>query len=568
MMVFIVLILFFTAVKIDTTFGAYCSYSATRFVHTTKRCGVFGWGRCYYNRPSQYIYQDCCHGWTGSQCSIPVCSKPCGNGGTCIGPDQCKCPTTFTGQQCTANIPILTTHVVTASTSATSKPASLSSRSPWVLSGNITSDCVPEDKDVVFLVDSSSRDGEQNFRKVKDFIKQAIGTFDIGPNLTRVGLILFNKNATIAFPLDRYNASQDILNAVENIAYKPTDETNTGDALELVRKQGFTYDRPDVPNIAFLITDGYSSDKNSAIVQARLAKQNNTIQIIATAVGQFVDFNELVDIASNNPYTNQSLIYHVDDFDDLHIKSLENVFTSVICGFELSTLPPKESISTLFASVTPPCYDIVKNCDEYRKDMCSSYRPWAIRHCKKYCGFCHGATTAAKTCADQIGNCREYGPDICISTAFKKWTKDYCSNFCGLCGADTTTTPMTTKAAATPVTSTSINFNGMLATAPSFASTNTCTNKISTCGDFGQDVCTDYQSWARDHCQKYCGFCQGSSISPKPCADTVDNCNEYGPDICKPASFSKWTHDHCASFCNLCNTVNDSTTTIVSSTTP
>ncbi|XP_053391926.1 matrilin-2-like [Mercenaria mercenaria] len=473
---------------------------------------MMGWSRCTTYRPYAHYYQACCSGWSGFQCSTPICSNPCGNGGTCIGPDLCKCPTSFTGQQCTTNIPIRTTHIITTSTSTTLKPASSSSRSPLILRGNDTSDCVPEDKDVVFLVDSSSRDGEQNFRKVKEFIKQAIGTFDIGLNLTRVGLILFNTNATIVFPLDRFNASTDLLNAVENVAYKPTDGRNTGDALELVRNQGFTYDRPDVPNIAFLITDGYSSDKNSTIVQARLAKQNNSIQIIATAIGQFVDFNELVDIASNNPYTNQSLIYHVDDFDDLHIKSLENVFTNVICGFELSTLPPKVSMSTVFASVTPPCYDLVKNCDEYRQDMCTSYGQWAMRHCKKYCGFCHGTTTAAaKPCVDQIGNCREYGPDICISTAFKKWTKEHCSSFCGLCGADTTTTSMATKAAAT---STSMNLdmttnNKILATAPSFASTNTCTNKISSCGDFGQDVCTDYQQWAREHCQQYCGFCQG-----------------------------------------------------------
>lgn len=35
----------------------------------------------------------------------------------------------------------------------------------------------------------------------------------------------------------------------------------TGAALELLRTQVLTNDRIDVPNIAFLITDGYSTDK-------------------------------------------------------------------------------------------------------------------------------------------------------------------------------------------------------------------------------------------------------------------------------------------------------------------
>ncbi|XP_053373177.1 collagen alpha-1(XII) chain-like [Mercenaria mercenaria] len=370
------------------------------------------------------------------------------------------------------DIPILTTISTTSSTSSTSKPTSTqqfsSSSSPWIFSGNDTTACFPEVKDIMFVVDSSSRIGDQNFLKMKHFVKQTVETFNIGLNLTRVGLILFSTNATMVFPLDKYNASQEILDAVENIVYNPVDKTNIGGVLEYVRKHGFTYDRQDVPNIAFLITDGYSSDKNSTKLQARLAKQNNTIQILTTAVGQFVDFDELVDIASNNPYTNQSLIYHVDDFDDLHVMSLEDVFTSVICGFEMSTLQPKVSMSTLFASVTQPCYDKVKTCSEYQENMCTSYRPWAMEHCKQYCGFCQGTTTAAKPCVDEIGNCHEYGLDICTSTAFRKWTKDHCPKFCGLCGADTTSSTLTTTT--TTAKATSATYKGMLATATSLSS--------------------------------------------------------------------------------------------------
>ncbi|ETN04431.1 hypothetical protein PPTG_15095 [Phytophthora nicotianae INRA-310] len=35
----------------------------------------------------------CALGWTGTDCSIAMCAQECRNNGTCIGPDQCKCVT-------------------------------------------------------------------------------------------------------------------------------------------------------------------------------------------------------------------------------------------------------------------------------------------------------------------------------------------------------------------------------------------------------------------------------------------------------------------------------------------
>ena len=47
-------------------------------------------------------------------------------------------------------------------------------------------------------------------------------------------------------------------------------------------------------------------------------------------------------------------------------------------------------MSTTPSTTTTPCYDKVKNCDEYKQDMCTSYKPWAQAHCNQYCGFCQG----------------------------------------------------------------------------------------------------------------------------------------------------------------------------------
>ena len=42
----------------------------------------------------------CDAGWQGSDCSVPVCSPVCENGGTCKAPDLCECPAGFVGAAC------------------------------------------------------------------------------------------------------------------------------------------------------------------------------------------------------------------------------------------------------------------------------------------------------------------------------------------------------------------------------------------------------------------------------------------------------------------------------------
>lgn len=55
----------------------------------------------YFDRDVYY----CCNGWTRKDdtqpsCNIPICSIGCQNGGKCIGPNQCSCPSGFSGKFC------------------------------------------------------------------------------------------------------------------------------------------------------------------------------------------------------------------------------------------------------------------------------------------------------------------------------------------------------------------------------------------------------------------------------------------------------------------------------------
>lgn len=496
------------------------------------------------------------------------------------------------GAVCKA-IPEVTTTTTTTWTTPTVTTADLTTASNVPPTKMTASECMPDVKDVVFLVDSSGSIGDENFEHVKNFIKQTIGTFEIGSNKTRVGLILFNSDAVILFTLDQYDLKQTVLDAVDKITYRPGG-TNTADALELLRTQGFINNRTEAAKIAFLITDGYSSDKNATERQAELAKENDTMLIFATAIGQLLDFQELEVIASTNPITNRTLIYHVDDFDELHVNSLEMILANVICGVDIppttvsptvsttkrpqiiistserpvltTTAQPQNtesntaryhaSMSTSTHSTTDACIDKVPNCDEYELEMCTSYRPWAMAHCKHFCGFCQGQSVPPVPCVDTIGNCREYGHDICTSLSFRKWTKDHCARFCEFCGVDIHVNPdslHSTSASTVPPQTTKVNTLNTEQQTGTFNMT-TCSDKINNCAEFGQDICTDYAPWAKKNCNQYCGFCKGPTTTTAPCMDTIGNCREYPADVCISLTFLKWAKEHCAKFCNFCET--------------
>lgn len=71
----------------------------------------------------------------------------------------------------------------------------------------------------MFLVDASGSVGEDNFAKVKQFMKETINFFDIGTKFTRVGVITFSTHAQLEFGLGTHNTSTTLMSAVDGITY-------------------------------------------------------------------------------------------------------------------------------------------------------------------------------------------------------------------------------------------------------------------------------------------------------------------------------------------------------------
>ena len=71
--------------------------------------------------------------------------------------------------------------------------------------------CTASQADIVFVVDSSGSIGYNNFEKVKVFLQGLVNSLDIGQDLTRVGLLLFNDKQTWEFRLDQYDSKVEVL---------------------------------------------------------------------------------------------------------------------------------------------------------------------------------------------------------------------------------------------------------------------------------------------------------------------------------------------------------------------
>ncbi|XP_012518700.1 PREDICTED: collagen alpha-4(VI) chain-like [Propithecus coquereli] len=168
--------------------------------------------------------------------------------------------------------------------------------------------------DIVFLVDSSTSIGPQNFQKVKNFLYSVVLGLDISSDQVRVGLAQYSDNIYPAFQLNQYPLKSMVLEQIQNLPYR-TGGTNTGSALEFIRTNYLTEaagsrakDR--IPQIVILVTDGESSDE----VQ-EAADQLKEDGVVVYVVGVNVqDVQELQKIASE-PF--EQFLFNTENFNIL-----------------------------------------------------------------------------------------------------------------------------------------------------------------------------------------------------------------------------------------------------------
>lgn len=140
--------------------------------------------------------------------------------------------------------------------------------------------------DIVFIIDSATYLGKENFKIVKEFIKSVVKYFRIAPSFVRVGAITYSTMVNDNINLNTYSDLRKVLHAIDKIPVM-TGAEYTGRAIYYARQYSFTQKfgyRQDVTNVAVFITDGKSKDAYWSSVQDKLLQEKD-VKVFVVAVG-------------------------------------------------------------------------------------------------------------------------------------------------------------------------------------------------------------------------------------------------------------------------------------------
>lgn len=167
--------------------------------------------------------------------------------------------------------------------------------------------------DLVFILDTSSSVGKENFEKIRQWVSNLVESFDVGEDKTRVAVVRYSDSPTTEFNLARYKTLEEVKRAAKNILYKGGN-TKTGDAISYTTKNIFNVRagaRPAIrgfEKVAILLTDGRSQD---FVLEPSMAAAKAGIRMFAVGIGEALK-EELEEIAAE---PKNAHVFHVTDFD-------------------------------------------------------------------------------------------------------------------------------------------------------------------------------------------------------------------------------------------------------------
>ncbi|XP_062575512.1 collagen alpha-1(XIV) chain-like [Saccostrea cucullata] len=175
--------------------------------------------------------------------------------------------------------------------------------------------------DLVFILDSSTSMGYDNFNKMKAFVKRFLQAAYTVCWEMRVGLMSYSTRVTIEFHLNTYHTKTELIDAVDRIHWT-YGSTNTADALKTMHEEMFSEpngDRPGVRNICIFITDGVSNIKHDRTIPEAEKAREKGIHIFAIGIA-LKDLWEVNDFESQPGCLNAFVVDVFDDLEDLDKK--------------------------------------------------------------------------------------------------------------------------------------------------------------------------------------------------------------------------------------------------------
>ena len=166
--------------------------------------------------------------------------------------------------------------------------------------------------DIVFVVDSSLTVRPTSFQIALDFIAGLVPHFQIGQNLTRIGVVTYSDDVMEAIALDSYFDASELSAAIRTNVHYFGGLTDTGKAIQFVTDISFSSSngaRDDGRSrVGIVMTDGVSQDD---VAGPSNAARDAGINLIAIGIGN-VNTAELITIAGI-----LDQVYLVNKFSDL-----------------------------------------------------------------------------------------------------------------------------------------------------------------------------------------------------------------------------------------------------------
>ena len=180
------------------------------------------------------------------------------------------------------------------------------------------------------MLDTSGSIGALNFQEVRRFTRDFTDTLLINETDTsnnRIGIVLFESEATVIFPLDSaVTQKRDLLSLIENLTYS-RGGTNTADGLNHMRIQAWRDDIATV-RLAIVLTDGKSNNVIATMQSAReVHAREPGILVFAIGVGTGPDMEELREIASGPEF-----VATLASFDQTLFSATVTSFSYRICN--------------------------------------------------------------------------------------------------------------------------------------------------------------------------------------------------------------------------------------------
>ncbi|KAI0213235.1 hypothetical protein LSAT2_001785 [Lamellibrachia satsuma] len=180
--------------------------------------------------------------------------------------------------------------------------------------------------DIVFVVDSSGsiRDANprdrsyDNWELLLNFMVTMVDKLNIGLNQVRIGVVMFSTDAESVFYMNQYTDKNSLKAAIRGISYLGG-HTNTAGGIRIMHDVEFTPqngDRPGVPNIAIVVTDGVSTRDALSTIPEAIRARNDGIKIYSVGITSAVKEAELRDISSS-PHEKDKNYFMAPNFQNL-----------------------------------------------------------------------------------------------------------------------------------------------------------------------------------------------------------------------------------------------------------